>query len=61
MGSAQSIFQKVMDNLLQGHKHVCVYLNDIRITGTTEEEHLQNLDTVLTRLEGTYRYATETL
>ena len=40
-----------MNNILQGLKHVCVYLDDILITGQTEEEHLQNLDTVLTRLE----------
>ena len=51
VASAPSIFQRVMDNLLQGLKHVCVYLDDILITGATEEEHLQNLDTVLTRLE----------
>lgn len=51
VASAPSIFQRVMDNILQGLKHVCVYLDDILITGPTEEAHLQNLDTVLTRLE----------
>ena len=40
-----------MENILQGINHVCVYLDDILITGSTEEEHLQNLDKVLTRLE----------
>ena len=30
---------------------MCVYLDDILITGATEEEHIHNLDTVLTRLE----------
>ena len=44
-------FFRVMDNILQGLKHVCVYLDNILITGATEEEHLQNLDTVLARLE----------
>ena len=39
-----------MDNLLQGIPGVCVYLNDILITGSTEEEHFQHLDEVLTRL-----------
>lgn len=40
-----------MDSILQGLPHVCVYLDDILVTGATEEEHLQNLDAVLTRLE----------
>ena len=30
---------------------MCVYLDDILVTGTTEQEHLQNLDKVLSRLE----------
>ena len=50
VSSAPSIFQRVMDNLLQGIPGVCVYLDDILITGSTEEEHLQHLDEVLTRL-----------
>ena len=50
VSSAPSIFQRVMDNLLQGIPGVCVYLDDILITGSTEEEHLQHLDDVLTRL-----------
>ena len=32
---------------------MCVHLDDILITGTNEEEHIQNLDAVLTRLETT--------
>ena len=28
-----------------------VYLDDILVTGATEQEHLENLDTVLSRLE----------
>ena len=51
VASAPSIFQRTMENILQGINHVCVYLDDILITGSTEEEHLQNLDKVLTRLE----------
>ena len=41
-----------MDNLLKGIKHVSVYINDIVVTGLTEEEHLKNLDEVLSRLDG---------
>ena len=42
--SAPAIFQRTMDNLLQGLKHVSVYIDDILITGETEEEHLQILN-----------------
>ena len=49
--SAPAIFQRTVDNLLQGMKHVVVYINDILITGETEEEHLNTLNEVLTRLE----------
>ena len=51
VASVSSTFQRLMDNILQGLKYVCVYLDDILIMGATEEEHLQNLNTVLTRLE----------
>ena len=37
--------------MLQGIPNVCVYLDDILITGPTEEDHLQTLNTVLSRLE----------
>ena len=40
-----------MDSLLQGIPGVSVYLDDILITGKTEELHLQTLDKVLTKLE----------
>ena len=36
-----------MENILQGINHECVYLNDILVTGATEQEQLQNLDEVL--------------
>ena len=50
VSSAPSIFQRVMENLLQGVPRVCVYLDDILITGHTEAEHLKNLGEVLRRL-----------
>ena len=40
-----------MDNLLAGIPGVVVYLDDIRITGPSEKEHLQSLEEVLKRLE----------
>lgn len=49
--SAPAIFQRTMDNLLQGLIHVCMYNDNILITGEVEEEHLQTLNAVVTRLE----------
>ncbi len=51
IASAPAIFQRVMEGLLQGIPGVVVYLDDVLITGKTEEEHLHSLDTVLTRFE----------
>jgi hypothetical protein len=51
IASAPSIFQRVMENLLQGIPRVCVYLDDILVTGATEQEHLANLAQVLQRLQ----------
>ena len=51
VASAPAIFQRAIENILQGIKHVCVYLDDILVTGTTEEDHLHNLDQVLSRLD----------
>ena len=51
VSSAPAIFQRVMESLLQGLSGVVVYLDDILVTGRTEEEHLSRLEEVLTRLE----------
>ena len=51
ISSAPGIFQRVMDNLLQGLSGVAVYLDGILVTGATEEEHLGTLEKVLGRLE----------
>ena len=42
---------RTMENILQGLPKVCVYIDDILVTGQTEAEHLQNLHKVLTRIE----------
>ena len=47
MSAAPSIFQRVMENLLQGIPWVSIYLDDILITGPTNAEHLATLNKVL--------------
>ena len=39
-----------MENLLSGIPHVIVYLDDILVSGTSEEDHLKTLEIVLQRL-----------
>ena len=50
VASAPAIFQRTMDSLLQDLPQVCVYLDDILITGPTDETHTRTLDEVLRRL-----------
>ena len=51
VSAAPAIFQRTMENILQGLPKVCVYIDDILVTGQTEAEYLQNLHKVLTRIE----------
>ena len=51
ISSAPAIFQTCMENLLQGMNGVCVYFDDILVTGSSSEYHLQNLDKVLTKID----------
>ena len=51
VSSAPSIFQRIMETLLQGIPGVCVYIDDILVTGRSEEAHLEHLAEVLKRLE----------
>ena len=51
IASAPGIFQRVIESLLQGINGVVVYLDDILITGDSEEAHLKALDEVLSRLD----------
>jgi hypothetical protein len=48
--TAPAIWQKVMDQTLQGIPGVQCLLDDIIVTGHTDEEHLKNLELVLQRL-----------
>ena len=51
VSSAPAIFQCTMETLLHGIPNVCVYLNDILVTGSSPAAHLKNLEHVFTRLE----------
>ena len=46
-----AIFQWLMDTILQGVLGVICYIDDIMVTGATEEDHLRNLGEVLQCLE----------
>ncbi len=51
IASAPAVFQRTMENLLQGLNHVTVYLDDILITGVSIDDHLSNVRKVLSRLD----------
>ena len=50
VSAAPAVFQRYMETLLRGLPGTAVYLDDILITGATVEEHIQNLEAVLTKL-----------
>ena len=49
----QHLLQRTMENLLQGLNNICIYLDDILVTGSPKRDHLDNLTAVLEELEGT--------
>ncbi len=51
VASAPSMFQRIMDNVVQGLPAVCAYINNILVSGKKVDEHLQNLEAILTRLQ----------
>ena len=51
ISSAPALFQKVMDTILQGATGTMCYIDDILVTGASEEEHLENLEEVFKRLQ----------
>jgi len=47
---APVIFQKLMDTVLQGIPGVCCYIDDILVSNSDEDNHLQILEQIFTRL-----------
>ena len=45
--SAPGIFQRVIDAMFQGIPNVLCYLDDILITGSSDEQHMDTLNKVL--------------
>lgn len=50
VSSAPGIYQRVMDNLLQGIPYVVVRVDDILVSGEDTAAHMRNLEEVLSRL-----------
>ena len=50
VSSSPGIFQRTMENVLQGIPFVVVRVGDILVSGSNDEEHLANLEEVLKRL-----------
>ena len=51
VASAPAVFQQTMEKILQGLPKVVVYIDDILVTGRTDEEHMKVLEQVLIRLQ----------
>ena len=52
ISSAPGIFQRTMENVLQGISFVIVRVDDILVSGQNDEQHIANLEEVLKRLSG---------
>jgi hypothetical protein len=51
VASSPAIWQRTIDQILQGLECVQCILDDMIVTGKTEQEHLKNLDNVLSRMQ----------
>lgn len=47
VSSSPAIFQRMMEGLVAGIPNVAVYLDDILLTGRSDQEHLETLNEVL--------------
>ena len=45
--STLAVFHQTMENLLLGLNDVCIYINDILVTGSSERDYLDNLPAIL--------------
>lgn len=50
VSAAPSIFQRTMETLLRGLPGVCLFLDDILVSGENDQQHLTNLSAVLQKL-----------
>ena len=51
VASAPAVVECAMDSILQGIPYVICYLDDILVTGRSDEEHARHLEIVLSRLQ----------
>ena len=51
VSSAPGIFQRIMESLSSDIPFVAVYIDDILVTGPTDDQHLSTLEEVLKRLQ----------
>ena len=49
--TAPSIFQCLIENILQGLPYICVHIDNILVSGNSEADHMQKLEQVLSRLQ----------
>ena len=50
VSSAPGIFQRTMESLLKDIPGVVVYIDDILVTGSSDDEHLEHLEETLRRM-----------
>ena len=51
ISSSPAIWQRFMEQVLSGMDSICVMLDDVLVTGKTNDEHLRNLEEVFVRFQ----------